>query len=157
MPLRFVLSYDNLKVWAARLEARLGVPYRFNDEAQELALRALVMETYVAVVLIPRPERGMLTLAVRLPFSVPSERYPAIGESLTILNARSYMGTWVLNFDKGEIYFRITLPARDLEYSDETLHSIACLVEGAAESMAKPLYAVAHQDASPQLVAQAEP
>lgn len=156
MSLRFLLTYGNLKSWAARLEARLGVPSRFNDEVEQLAVRAWVMDSAVALVLIPRPERGMVTLAMTLPFAVPPERNPAINESLSILNARSFMGAWILNTEKAEIYFRITVPAKDLEYSDETLHFIASLVESSAEAMAKPLYAVAHQGASPELIAQAE-
>jgi hypothetical protein len=156
MSLRFQLTYGNLKSWATRLEARLGVPCRYSDEVQQLAVRAWVMDTAVALVLIPRPERGMLTLAVTLPFAVPSERHAAISESLTILNARSFMGAWILNTEKAEIYFRITVPAKDLEYSDETLHFVASLVESSAEAMAKPLYAVAHQGATPELIAQAE-
>src|SRR3954469_11996349 len=128
MPLRFVLTYPHLKSWADRLR----VPYRFNEEVGQVAVLTRVMDADVPLVFIPRPDRGMLTMAVTLPFAVPGERYPAIGESLTILNARSYMGAWILNSDKGEIYFRITVPAMDLEYSDETLRSFASLVVSSA-------------------------
>jgi hypothetical protein len=67
------------------------------------------------------------------------------------------MGAWILNSDKGEIYFRITLPAMELEYSDETLRFFASLVVSSAEAMAKLLYTVAHKGASPQVIAQTTP
>lgn len=151
--LRFVLTYPNLKGWADRLR----VPYRFNEEVGQVAVLTRVMDADVPLVFIPRPDRGMMTMAVTLPFAVPAMRHGAVGESLTILNARSYMGAWILNSDKGEIYFRITLPAMELEYSDETLRVFAALVVSSAEAMAKLLYAVAHQDAEPKVIAEAEP
>ena len=153
MPLRFALTYPNLKDWADRLR----VPYRFNDGVGQVAVLTRVMDADVPLVFIPRPDRGMMTMAVTLPFAVPQARNPAVGESLTILNARSYMGAWILNTDKGEVYFRITLPAMELEYSDETLRVFAALVVSSAEAMAKLLYAVAHQDAAPQIIADADP
>lgn len=152
MSLRFTLTYPSLKSWADRL----SVPYRFNDEVAQVAVLTRVMDTDVPLVFIPRPDRGMVTMAVTLPFTVPSERYPAIGESLTILNARSYMGAWILNTDKSEVYFRITLPAKELEYSDDTLRFFASLVVSSAEAMAKLLYAVAHKGSSPQVIAHAQ-
>ncbi len=151
--LRFVLTYPNLKGWADRLR----VHYRFNEEVGQVAVLTRVMDADVPLVFIPRPDRGMMTMAVTLPFAVPTARSGAVGESLTILNARSYMGAWILNSDKGEIYFRITLPAMELEYSDETLRVFAALVVSSAEAMAKLLYAVAHQDAAPQVIAEADP
>ena len=153
MPLRFIITYPNLKHWVDRLR----VPYRFNEEVGQVAVLTRVMDTDVPLVFIPRPDRGMLTIAVTLPFAVLKERYQAVGESLTILNARSYMGAWILNSDKGEIYFRITLPAMDLEYTDDTLRSFAALVVSSAEAMAKLLYSVAHQGATPQVIADANP
>jgi hypothetical protein len=151
MSLRFTLTYPTLKSWADRL----GVPYRFNDEVGQIAVLTRVMDTDVPLVFIPRPDRGMVTMAITLPFAAPSERFTAVGESLTILNARSYMGAWILNTDKGEVYFRITLPAMELEYSDETLRFFASLVVSSTEAMAKLLYSVAHKGASPQVIAQA--
>ncbi len=153
MPFRFILTYPNLKGWADRLR----VPYRFNEEVGQVAVLTRVMDADVPLVFIPRLDRGMMTMAVTLPFTVPEARNPAVGESLTILNARSYMGAWILNADKGEIYFRITLPAMELEYSDETLRVFAALVVSSAEAMAKLLYSVAHQDAKPQVIAEANP
>ncbi|HRI48924.1 MAG TPA: YbjN domain-containing protein [Pseudomonadota bacterium] len=152
MSLRFALTYPTLKSWADRL----GVPYRFNEEVGQIAVLTRVMDTDVPLVFIPRPDRGMVTMAITLPFATPSERFTAVGESLTILNARSYMGAWILNTDKGEVYFRITLPAMELEYSDETLRFFASLVVSSAEAMAKLLYAVAHKGEGPQSIARAQ-
>ena len=49
-------------------------------------------------------------------------------ESLARLNGSSYMGAWVLHFDKGEVYFRVTLPALDNEYTDQGLFFAARVV-----------------------------
>jgi hypothetical protein len=146
----FVLTYQNLKSWAERLR----LPNRWNDEVEQLAIRCRLLDTDVPLVFIPRPDRGMVTLAVTLPFAIPGARYPQIGESLTILNARSYMGAWILNADKGEVYFRITLPANDVEYGDEALRFVASIVVSSADAMAKALFAVAQQGAPPDVIAQ---
>lgn len=102
--------------------------------------------------LIPWPERNMLTLAMTLPFTVPPERQAAVGEALTTLNAMSFMGAWVLNTDKGELYFRDTLPVLDNQYSDEGLLFVAKVVVSTAERLAPALYRIAREGGAPELV-----
>jgi hypothetical protein len=139
----FVLNYANIKGWAERL----GLGFRYSDEAGQIAVVCRLLDIDTPLVFIPRPERGMLTMAVTLPFQVPSERFPVVGEALTLLNARSFMGAWILNMDKGEIYFRITVPALDVSYSDQALRFVAGVVASSAEAMVGVLHAVACQGA----------
>lgn len=146
----FVLNYANIRSWADRL----GLAYRYSDEAGQIALPCRLLDVDVPMVFIPRAERGMLTLAITLPFQVPSERFTEVGAALTILNARSYMGAWILNSDKGEIYFRVTVPALDVTYSDQALRFIAGVVVSSAETLAASLHAVAKQGAAAASVSQ---
>jgi hypothetical protein len=148
----FVLNYANVKSWAERV---YGKQLRYNDEAGQLGLPHTVLDIPVWLVFIPRPERGMLTMALTMPFTVPAERFVPVGGALTLLNARSYMGAWILNPDKGEIAFRITVPALDVSYTDSALRFVAGVVASSAEAMARPLYAVAQQGASADTVASA--
>jgi hypothetical protein len=134
----FVLNYPNLKSWAERV---FGTGFPYSDEASQIAIICRLIDTDVPLLFIPRPERGMLTLAVTMPFKVPSERYAAVGEALTLLNARSYMGAWILNVDQG------------VTYSDQSMRFVAGVVASSAEAMARPLFAVALQGARPSTVA----
>lgn len=145
----FVLNYANLKSWAERL----GLPFRSSDEASQIAVLCHLLDRDVPLVFIPRLERGMMTMAVTMPFAIPPDRFAAVGEALTLLNARSYMGAWILNTDKGEIYFRITVPALDVTYTDQSLRFVASVVASSAEAMAKALHSVALEGAAPDTVA----
>lgn len=149
----FVLNYANVKSWAERLQ----LPFRYSDEASQIAVLCRLLDTDAPLVFIPRPERGMMTMALTMPFVVPKERYAEIGQALTLLNARSYMGAWIINLEKGEIYFRITVPALDVVYTDQSLRFVASVVASSADAMAKPLRAVACEGAPPQLVADVTP
>ena len=128
----FVLNYANIKSWAERL----GLGFRYSDEAGQIAVMCRLLDVDVPLVFIPRLERGMLTMAVTLPFLVPADRFVVVGEALALLNARSYMGAWILNGDKGEIYFRVTVPALDVSYSDQALRFVAGVVASSAETLA---------------------
>jgi hypothetical protein len=145
----FVLNYANVKSWAERLQ----LPFRYSDEAGQIAVLCRLLDSDVPLVFIPRPERGMLTMALTMPYAVPAERFAVVGEALTLVNARSYMGAWILNMDKGEIYFRITMPALDVVYNDQALRFVATLVVSSAEAMVRPLRAVAIEGAGPDIVA----
>lgn len=146
----FVLTYPNIKAWADRL----GLPFRYSDEMGQIALRCRIddVSDELSVLFIPRPERGMLTLALTLPFSVPAARNQPMSEALALLNARSYMGAWILNVDKAELYFRITIPALDVIYSDQSLRFVASVVVSSAEAMVHRLRAIAQEGAAPDIV-----
>lgn len=149
----FVLNYANIKSWAERL----GLGFRYSDEAGQIAVMCRLLDVDVPLVFIPRLERGMLTMAVTLPFLVPADRFVIVGEALALLNARSYMGAWILNMDKGEIYFRITVPALDVSYSDQALRFVAGVVASSAEAMAGALRAIACQGAPADTISRHAP
>ena len=52
----YLLTYQSLKSWAERLR----LPCRYNDELSQLAVLTRVGNTDVPLVIIPRPERGMV-------------------------------------------------------------------------------------------------
>jgi hypothetical protein len=106
----------------------------------------------VPLLFIPRPERDMLTVAITLPFVAPPERFPVLTVALATLNVRSYMGAWILNPERGEVYFRVTLPTLETDFSDDALRFVARVVLSSAEAMAQPLFAIAHEGASPDIV-----
>ncbi len=145
----FSLSYNTVKAWAERLR----LPFRANDEAAQIAVRCRLLDSDVPLLFIPRPERDMLTVAITLPFVAPTERYPALTTALATLNVRSYMGAWILNPERGEVYFRVTLPTVETTFSDEALRFVARVVLSSAEAMAQPLFAISHEGASADIVA----
>ncbi len=145
----FSLSYSTVKAWAERLK----LPFRASDEAGQIAVRCRLLDSDVPLLFIPRPERDMLTVAITLPFVAKTERFAALTTALATLNVRSYMGAWILNPERGEVYFRVTLPTVDTAFSDDSLRFVARVVLSSAEAMAQPLYAIAHEGASPDIVA----
>ena len=54
----FVLNYESLKAWAERL----GLAFRFSDEAGQIAVLCRVLNSDVPLVFIPRPERGVCAM-----------------------------------------------------------------------------------------------
>ncbi len=59
------------------------------------------------------------------------------------------MGTWVLNTDKSEVYFRVTLPALDNEWTDDSLLFAARVVVSTAEQFAADLLRIASDSPTP--------
>ncbi|HMU38862.1 MAG TPA: YbjN domain-containing protein [Pseudomonadota bacterium] len=145
----FSLSYRTVKAWAERLK----LPFRANDDAGQIAVRCRLLENDVPLLFVPRPERDMLTVAITLPFVVKTDRFDAITTALSTLNVRSYMGAWILNPERGEVYFRVTLPTLETEFTDDALRFVARVVLSSAEAMAQPLYSIALDEANPDIVA----
>lgn len=144
----FLLSYRTVKAWAERLK----LPFRANEETGQIAVRCRLLDSDVPLLFVPRPEREMLTVAITLPFTVDNERFSPIEVALSSLNVRSYMGAWILNQEQGEVYFRVTLPTLETEFSDEALRFVARVVLGSAEAMAAPLREIAKAGADPDLI-----
>lgn len=117
---------------------RNGVPYVVNDELGQLAIPRPDRPQW-AVRVVPRPERGMLTVAYPLPGRIPEERIPALQAAAGLLNARTYMGAWVLNTDTGELYFRVTTLTDHVLYDDESLKQLLQVVIGTVERMVPKL------------------
>ena len=140
MSLRFTLTYLSLKSWADRL----SVPYRFNDEVAQVAVLTRVMDTDVPLVYPaagPRHGDDEGDAAVHRPEqALPGNRRVADDLQRAILHG----GVDSIR-TRARSVSRITLPAKELEYSDDTLRFFALLVVSSAEAMAKLLYAVAHK------------
>lgn len=115
--LAYTLQFESLIGFCQRQTVR----YKANYELMQLAVMNQVLDQDAPLYIIPRPERRMVMLALPLPFKVPAERFPHVGECVTRLNSASYMGTWVLNVATGEVYFRVSLPTLEVKYTDESL------------------------------------
>ena len=141
---RYPLTYEDLLAFCARQDLR----HRGNDERGQVAILYQILQRDAPLYLITRPERGMLSVVLGLPFAIPPERRPYIGEALTRLNASAYMGTWVMNIATGEVYFRVTLPTLGVQVQDQTLLFVLRLVVSTVESMAPALRRITDEDIS---------
>lgn len=144
----YPLTFENLTSFCDRQSLR----YKLNMELKQLALQYRLLDREAPLYIVTRPERSMVTLAMPLPFAVPAERLPFIGEAVTRLNSATFMGTWILNVETGEVYFRVTLPSRDAEYGDHCLLFVLRLVVSTVERAAKGLHQIAFGDATVQQV-----
>jgi hypothetical protein len=59
------------------------------------------------------------------------------------------MGAWALNREFGELYFRVTLPVVDIQYTDAGVLYAAQVVLGTSEKAAPALRAIALDGAEP--------
>jgi hypothetical protein len=144
--IRFTLDFDSLKAWCGRQQ----YDFRENPELGQLAILYALLGEPAPLLILPQPARGMVMFVMRQPFAVPAERRAALLEAVTLLNSTSFMGAWIVNRQTGELYFRVTVPALDTEYSDEGLVHVARVVVGTSEKAAAGLRAVALEGAAPE-------
>ena len=142
----FALGFESLKAWCQRQ----SYEFRANAELGQLAIAYRILGEDVPLMILPQLARGMVMFAMKLPFKAAVERRAAAAESATLLNASSFMGTWVVNGQTGEIFFRVTVPALDIEYSDAGLLHVARVVVGTTEKAAPGWKAVVLEGAAPE-------
>jgi len=146
----YELSLDAIRGWCDRA----GFRYLYNEKLGQLALPRDQGQPPIRVV--PQPERKMLTLAVVLPFAVPEDRFDAVARAATLANSSSFMGSWVLNSQKGDLYFRVTLPTLGVRYDDQSLRFVINVVVGTSNILAKAFYDVAIEGGSHELILEAQ-
>lgn len=141
----FQLSFDTLKAWCVRQK------YEFSENAQlkQLAIHYQLLGQPSPLLVIPQFERGMLMFVMKQPYAVPADRREAVIKSAAMLNATTFMGAWVVNTETGEVFFRVTVPAMDTQYSDEGLLQVARIAVGTAEKVAPALRKVALEAGDP--------
>lgn len=143
----FALTLDGMKAWCERKKLR----YMVNEQLGQLAIPRPV-DPPQAIRVIPRPERGMMTFAVPLPFAVPKDRHVAMDQALALVNSASYMGAWVLNHQRDEAYFRVTVPTRGVGYEDGAVEYLLQIVIGSVDRITPGLRAVALEGAPPERI-----
>ena len=131
----FALTLENLK----DLCQRHGLTFKLNEELGQIAVLHQILGEDAPLYIIPYRGRGMVSFILPLPLRVPPARLPFIGEATTRLNSASYLGTWVLNIETGELYLRATLPAMGAEYSDEGVLFVIRVVVSSVEAAAAGL------------------
>jgi hypothetical protein len=142
---RFTLSFENLKAWCLRNQ------YSFSEDAKRghLALPHQLLGQPTPIMLLPQRNGNSLAIVMRQPYEVPQARYAAIIEAITLLHANAVMGTWVLNREFGELYFRVTLPVSDIQYTDAGVLYTAQVVLRTSEEAGQALRAIALDGAEP--------
>jgi hypothetical protein len=142
---RFTLSFDSLKAWCQRQN------YEFSENAElgQLAIHYQLLGQRTPVMVLPEPARGMVMFVMRQPFVVATERQAAMLEAVNHLNASTYMGAWSLNRERGEVFFRVTVPALDIAYTDAGVLHVARVAVGTSERAAPALRAIALENADP--------
>jgi hypothetical protein len=141
----FVLSFENLKAWCVRQS------YQFSENAQlqQLAIHYQLLGQPAPLMVIPQLDRGMLMFVMAQPFKVPEERRLDVMRAAALLNAQTFMGAWVINTQTGELFFRVTIPALDTQYSDQVVLHVARVAVGTSEKVAPALKAIALDGADP--------
>ena len=148
----YELTYENILGFCERQ----GLQHVRSEHHREVAVRYQVLNQDAPLVVIPRPERGMVTLALTLPFRAPAEHQRAIGEALGLLNTSSFMGAWLLLRTTGELAFRITVATGtapgQIVYSDDGLLYVIRLVISTVETHAAALQKISTGAAAPESV-----
>jgi hypothetical protein len=142
---RFTLSFENLKTLCQRNK----IAFSEDSKRGHLALHQTLLGQAAPIMLLPQLNPNMLVIVMRQPYDVPPDRQAAIAEAAALLNAASPMGTWALNREFGELYFRVTLPVVDIQYTDAGVLFVARLVFSTSERAAPALRAIALDGADP--------
>ncbi len=132
--------------------ARQGLACKHSPDGTQLAIGHQVLGVQTAILCLPWSERGMYMFALALPFAVPAARAEAVALATALLNSQTLMGAWAINTDKGEIYFRITLPTRGAELSDEGLAFLWQVIASTVEQFAPAFYRIASEGAPPSSI-----
>lgn len=138
----FALSLDALRAWCDRN----NITYLFNERLQQIGVPTPLGREYVLRA-IPRPSRGMMTLALVLPFPVSDERADAIARAVGLANSSTFMGAWVYNQGQRELYFRVTVPVEGVLYDDAAVRFLLQVVIGTVKGLAPRLRAIAEENA----------
>ncbi len=155
MTTTFALSFDALRGWCERQK----YTFRANAEQQQLAIDYTILGQPAPLLVIPHFPRGMLMFLMRMPFTVPVDKVEAALDAAARINSTILMGAWVVNRETGEVLFRVTIPALDTQYSDDSLLHSARVCVGSAERAAPVLRSIILDgaDAAPAIAALANP
>ena len=144
----YTLSYETLLGFCKRKDLHV-LP---NAAQQQIVLLYQILGMDAPLMLITRPEQGMVTVAVTLPFHTVPEHHGRLADALTYLNTAAFMGAWVLDREGCQVAFRVSVPALDTEYSDDGLLFVAQVVATTAATMAERVLRVAEGKAPPESV-----
>jgi hypothetical protein len=141
----FQLSFENLKAWCQRQK------YEFSENTQlgQLAIHYQLLGQPAPLLVLPQFDRGIVMFVMRQPYQVPEDRRVDIARSASLINAQVFMGAFVVNSNTGELFFRVSVPALDTQYSDQALLHVARIAVGTSEKLAPALKAVALEGADP--------
>jgi hypothetical protein len=141
----FQLSFETLKAWATRQK------YEFSENAQlgQLAIHYQLLGQPAPLMVIPQADRGLLMLVMRQPYQVPEERRAEVARACSLINSQVFMGACVINSQTGELFFRVSIPMIDTQYSDQGVLHVARIAVGTSEKLAPALKAVALDGADP--------
>ena len=112
----FKLSLKTLKTFCDRNE----IQYLENEQLGQIGIPTPLGQG-IMIRVIPQEERNMVTLALPIPLQVPPNLIQEVARATSLANSGLFMGAWVLNHAKGELYFRISLPVQGVSFNDEAL------------------------------------
>ena len=127
---RYPLDYDALKDFCERQ----GLAIFVNEELKQLAIPLPDRDGF-ALRLVPRTDRGMLTVAFPLPGTIPEDRLEELARAANLLNSRTFLGAWVVNAESQEMYFRQTVHTEGVLYTDHAVRELLQTVIGTADGL----------------------
>ncbi len=112
----FKLGLEQLKSFCDRND----VQYLENEKLGQLGIPTPLGQG-IMIRIIPHTDRNMLTLALPIPIQVAPGLIQEVARATSLANSGLFMGAWVLNHAKGELYFRISLPLKGVSFDDEAM------------------------------------
>ena len=138
----YALNLDSAKAWCERN----NIHYLYSEALKQIAIPRGKDQRWM-IRIIPRTDRKMCTLVMPIPLEVPKDRYEVVREAITLANSTVFMGAWVLNSSKGELYFRVTVPTEEVLYSDQSMRFLVQVVIGTVERMSEGLRKIVQEGA----------
>jgi len=97
------------------------------------------------------PEDDWITVVLSVPITAPADRRAAVGEFLLRTNSTLSAGSFELDFDNGEILFRIVLLLAGAPFPREALGRAIVLATVSADGYLPALKQVAFEGMNPRL------
>ncbi|MBT3218069.1 MAG: hypothetical protein HN348_03180 [Proteobacteria bacterium] len=145
----YALNLDSAKAWCERN----NIPYLFSEALNQIAIPRGKDQRWM-IRIIPRADRKMCTMVMPIPLKVPQDRYDVVREAITLANSTIFMGAWVLNSSKGEVYFRVTVPTEEVLYSDNSMRFLLQVIIGTVERMGEGLRKIVQEGADVSAIRQ---
>lgn len=136
------LSFESIVQWCTRQK----LSYFVAEPTRMVVIPRAPGQAPIRV--IERADRGMMSFILAADAPVPEDRRAEVARALTLLNASSFMGAWVLNQSNGELYFRVTLPIRGTTWSDDAVMYVVRLLVGTFDGAGPAVAAVARGERS---------
>ena len=138
-----VLNLDTIQ----ELLERLGLHYE-RPAGHNMLIIKRPQNPNRALRIMASADGSIVSLAIIGEFKIPQDRVVEVSCAIAIANGLIDMGAWCFNYAESELYYRITVPAQNNSWTEESIRHLMEMALGYASLFFGPLQAIALEGAS---------